>query len=922
MTTITLARPCREGRTVTISWSVRPTSSLYRATEFELVFPSCIDLDGVPDEIWWRVALLCLHTQWPLLRPCRVVLPVRLTPGERELWARLCDSLLATLEAHSGGTDFARRLDLAESGPQLETPDLGCRPERAVACFSGGRDSLTQTSLLQELGIRPLLVTVVSDREGSIEHRSAYRDEVMREIVRRRGLELVEVTSTLRGSWDNGFAAARYGISVTELTDTFLYFAAALAVAAATGAGRVFLASENELQETRQIGGRIVQHKHCAYSTATQRALSALLVPLGISYGGLTSPLRQFQVQRLLNKRYGDVADLQYSCWSMASDERACSRCGECRVNAFNLIADGCAPAEIGIDLVPLLQAHAGWRPRSEEADARLPNSRWQFDMQMVRCLEVATPARVQGLIERDGPLSQEGAAALAGYTQMRSAALAGGVEPEPGYRPGFLSLIDASLRSGVEAIFDDQFEREAEARHADAVARVWSLADWISAPLADPRLAWRPFRRPVAAGGHVRHPAAHQSLRPRPPDPAIYDEVDLAAIADLLPEPEPALRGAELDRIPVASARLAGNELRYVTECVRSGWISSAGAFVKRFESAFAQAAGCSYGVACTSGTTALHLALASAGIGPGDEVIVPAFTMIASANAVGYVGATPVLVDTDERTWNLDLELVRDLIGPRTRAILIVHTYGRLVDTDALGRLAQDNGLAVIEDAAEAHGAEFRGRRAGSLGTVAAFSFYGNKILTTGEGGMVTTNDPAIAAVARELRDHAFSPDRHFWHRYRGYNYRMTNLQAAVGLAQLERLDDLVDRRNRTDRLYREALEQTPGLELAPVEAGSRDAHWMFGALVGPDFGITRDELRRRLADCGIETRTFFVPIHLQPAYRKSQGGRRFPVAERLGRDGLYLPSGPEIGEREVARVSKAIAQARTTEPAVGNP
>jgi perosamine synthetase len=908
--TIRIAPPVRDGQTVRFDWTVAPHSELYRGTEFDLTFPPTVDLDRVPEAIWWRIALLCLHTQWPLLRPCRIILPVRLAPGEREFWSRLCDAALATLEAYNGGRDFARGWDIVESGSPFEVADLGTDEDLAVACFSGGRDSLTQASLLQELGVTPLLVTVTSSREGSIEHESDRRQEVMREIVARRGVELVEVTSTLRGCWENGFVGARYGIAVSELTDTSLYLAAALAVATARGAGRIFLASENELAQTARVEGRIVQHKHFMYSSITQRALSALLAPHGIAYGGATLALAQFQVQRLLNRRYLDVSDLQYSCWSMAAGEAACSRCDECRINAFNRIADGGAPVEIGIDLVTLLHAHSGWRPRRDEAHASLPRSRWQFDNQMLRALQVATPERIRELIERDGLLTDDARTALDGYELMRTAALEGGFDAEPGYRPGFLALaderlIDARMRVALEAIFDAHFTREPPADYAAALARAVTLADWIAAPLDRPELGWR------APAGRTAS-AAVGSLLPAPPEPAVYGTAELAAISDLLPAPEPPLANGAQPPLRVSATRLAGNELRYVTECVQSSWISSAGSFIPRFEAAFAEVAGCRYAVSCSSGTTALHLAMAAAGLGPGDEVIVPTFTMIASVNAVGYVGATPVLVDTDKRTWNLDLERVADLIGPRTRAIVIVHTYGHPVDADAVARLAHDNGLAVIEDAAEAHGAEWRGRRAGSLGSVGTFSFYGNKILTTGEGGMVTTDDAGIASLARELRDHGFSAERHFWHRYRAFNFRMTNMQAAVGLAQVERLEDLVGRRRRMDCLYRDALGSIPGLELGPTEPEALDANWMFGCVIGPEFGIGRDELRGRLADDGIETRTFFVPIHIQPAYREAQRGRRFPVAERLGRDGLYLPSGPDIGEAEVTRVSEAISRA----------
>jgi perosamine synthetase len=354
-----------------------------------------------------------------------------------------------------------------------------------------------------------------------------------------------------------------------------------------------------------------------------------------------------------------------------------------------------------------------------------------------------------------------------------------------------------------------------------------------------------------------------------------------------------------------------------YVEQCLQTNWISSAGGFVRRFEAEFAHAVGCAFGVACSSGTTALHLALAAAGIGPGDEVIVPAFTMIASANACDYVGATAVLVDTDPATWNLDLQQVRERIGPRTRAILVVHTYGQPADMEAVTALAEANALVVIEDAAEAHGAEDGGRRVGSLGDVAAFSFYGNKIITTGEGGMVTTNDPDIAAIARELRDHAFSPERHFWHRFRAFNYRMGNLQAAIGVAQVERLDDLVAARRAHAARYRDLLADVPGLEFPPDDPQRPSVHWVHGLVFGPEFGTSRDEVRGRLAAGGIETRTFFVPLHLQPAYRADHAGRRHPVAERLGATGLYLPSSPSLSGEDLERVARAVRAAATSAP-----
>ncbi|HEY8001685.1 MAG TPA: DegT/DnrJ/EryC1/StrS family aminotransferase [Solirubrobacterales bacterium] len=395
----------------------------------------------------------------------------------------------------------------------------------------------------------------------------------------------------------------------------------------------------------------------------------------------------------------------------------------------------------------------------------------------------------------------------------------------------------------------------------------------------------------------------------------------ELESIRHLIPDPEPTLVApSAIDGEPVPEGTLYvseplldGNEARYLAECVSGNWISSAGGFVTRFEREFATAMGCEHGVACSSGTAALHLALAAAGIAAGDEVMLPAFTMISTANAVRYLGAEPVLIDSEPETGNLDVELLAAKLGPRTRAIVPVHIYGHPVEMGPLREFAERNGLAVIEDAAEAHGATYGGEPAGSLGEVAAFSFYANKIITTGEGGMVTTNDGAIAARARELRDLSFSHERHFWHRSVAFNYRMSNLQAAVGVAQTERLTELVDARRENRRRYAEGLAGIPGIGLPVERPGVRNVFWMFALTIGDEFGCSRDELRRRLAARGIETRTFFVPIHLQPAYFHRHRGQSYPVAEELGRTGLYLPSGSGLTEPEIAYVVREVARAR---------
>jgi perosamine synthetase len=311
----------------------------------------------------------------------------------------------------------------------------------------------------------------------------------------------------------------------------------------------------------------------------------------------------------------------------------------------------------------------------------------------------------------------------------------------------------------------------------------------------------------------------------------------------------------------------------------------------------------------------------LRAAGIGPGHEVIIPTFSMVATANAVHHSGAKVVMVDTDLTTWNMDLAAVRRSIGPRTRAILAMHTYGQPVDMDALRVVADDNSLLLLEDAAEAHGATCRGRRAGALGDAAAFSLYGNKIITSGEGGVITTDDDAIAAAARDLRSHSFSEDRHFWHGRRAFNFRMSNLQAAVALAQLDRIDDFLERRRKLARMYREQLGAIPGISMQPPQDGFESANWMFGIVLSDDFACSRDELRELLAAASVETRTFFVPLHIQPAYIEEFAGRRHPGAEKLGRDGLYLPSALWLTEEDVARVAAVIANAAAGDRAHSN-
>ena len=895
---IRLMPPRVEGQMVTFEWTTEPATSLYRRSDFMLEFPPEIDPAQVPASLWWRIALICLHPTWVLLGPCRVVLGTQLAPGEREFWLRLCDAATWSLEGRIGGHNTARRVDLVESGdctaPLAPGPDRGL----TAACFSGGRDSLASLGLLQELGERTLLVTTTSPRDDLPDHEGNRRAAAMREVVRRRQVELVEVGSNLRAALDNDYAGERYAVAVTELVDCLLYFGAALAVAAARGARRIVLASEADVQGTARYEGMVVQHQHFMYSAVTQRALQSLLGPTGIRYGSLTYHLRQFQVQRILAHRYPDLRDLQSSCWSMAEGELACSACKECAGIAFNLMADGLSPGLAGIDPGRLVETPDAWLPGRAAVSRAVSGLAFQGGArdQLLRCIDALTPDRMRPFV--DGR-------AVDRYAALRDEALANGGAPvpEPGYASAFLDLADERLRPGLERIADEHFERESGGADAASLRRTVALSEWIAAPLRDPGLDRR--------RGHHEHAVA--SVRPRAHVPAPPDAAGLGGLDHLVPAPEPALGAGAGGRVlRVADTELAGNERRYLNECLDANYISSTGTFVGRFEDAFAAASGCAHGVACSSGATALQLAYAATGIGPGHEVIMPAFTMVATANAASHLGATPVFVDSDAATWNLDTDRVAEAIGPRTRAIVAVHTYGQPVDPAPLRELADRNGLVLIEDAAQAHGGRANGRPIGSLGTAAAFSFYGNKILTTGEGGMVTTNDSHVAAYARELRDHGFAPGRHFWHRLRAFNFRMSNLQAAVGLAQTERLEELVAARRRTAARYVAALVDVPGLERPPVNPGLESLHWMFCVLVGVEFGCSRDALRARLAAEGIETRGFFVPLHLQPAYVGEHRGRRFPVAEDLGRRGLYLPSGPSMSEDDVAYVADAIRRA----------
>jgi perosamine synthetase len=361
---------------------------------------------------------------------------------------------------------------------------------------------------------------------------------------------------------------------------------------------------------------------------------------------------------------------------------------------------------------------------------------------------------------------------------------------------------------------------------------------------------------------------------------------------------------------IPVAAPVLGDKELEYVTDCIRSGWVSSLGEYVRRFEREFAAYCGARYGVATHNGTVALHLALAALGIGPGDEVIAPTLTFVATGNAVAYTGATPIFVDSEPTTWNMDVAAVAQAITPRTRAIIAVHLYGHPADMDPLRVLTDEHGLTLIEDAAEAHGARYKGRRTGSLGDVAVFSFYGNKIITTGEGGMIVTDDAALVERCYFLENQAKSKENPYWHAEIGYNYRMTNIQAALGVAQLERIDEFIAARLRTAARYDERLAAVPGITRPPRAEWADNVYWMYTVLVEDEFGLDRDTLMACLRQRGIETRPVFYPLHRLPMYDR---GQQLPVAEAIARKGLNLPSGSALTPAQVDAICDALIEAR---------
>lgn len=363
-------------------------------------------------------------------------------------------------------------------------------------------------------------------------------------------------------------------------------------------------------------------------------------------------------------------------------------------------------------------------------------------------------------------------------------------------------------------------------------------------------------------------------------------------------------------DKIFIYEPELGEEELQNVTEAVKSTWISSKGKFITQFEELFSRRMDTKYGVATSNGTVSLHLAMAAMGIGPGDEVIVPTLTFIASANTVKYTGAKPVFVDSHKEYWCIDPDKIEKKITKKTKAIMPVHLYGHPCDMDPIMEIAQKHDLYVIEDAAEAHGAMYKGKPVGSFGDIASFSFFGNKIITTGEGGMCITNNQELNEKMRILRDHGMDPKRRYWYDVIGYNYRMTNMQAAIGVAQMSRFEDVLRRKRIIADTYSEMLDglaKSDHVVLPKQMSWARCVYWMYCILLKKKSKVSRDELINLLAGRNIESRPTFYPLHTMPPYKQS---RKYPVAEKIGRTGISLPSGPSLTKQQIETVIGAIS------------
>jgi perosamine synthetase len=372
---------------------------------------------------------------------------------------------------------------------------------------------------------------------------------------------------------------------------------------------------------------------------------------------------------------------------------------------------------------------------------------------------------------------------------------------------------------------------------------------------------------------------------------------------------------------IPVNEPLLDGKEKEKLIECIDTGWISSGGPFVEEFEKQFGKFLGLSPGVAVCNGTAALETALYALEIGPGDEVIMPSFTIISCAVAALRLGAMPILVDIEPETWTMDISLVEEKITARTKAIMAVHIYGHPVEMDRLLQIGQKYGVSILEDAAEVHGAEYyseylggRWLRCGSIGDIASFSFYGNKIVTTGEGGMIVSSDPKLLSRARSYRNLCFESGKRFYHTDLGYNFRMTNLQAAVGVAQMERIEEFIEIKRQLGDHYRNRINDIPGLRFQIEKSWAKSVYWMYSVELDPALGLDAETVMKRLSEHKVATRPFFLGLHRQPALREKGLvlTDRYPNTDRASKYGFYLPSGMTLTEDKIQVVCDNLRKA----------
>lgn len=494
MRTIVIEEPEVGAASVTFRWRVTPASGLYVRESFDLRLPGGPSPLDVPADVWWTVALICLHNHWPLLRPCRVELPVELPPGERELWLRMLDAAVETLELTKGGDDLERTIEIHDRGPRLE-PVRASGGDAVALAFSAGKDSLAHLGLLLELGERPLAVTATSPMPYLLDHAAPLRRTAIETVAAHPAVEHVEVRSNLRECWDNSFPRTLgYEVAVNELTDTMLYLCAAFVVAWARGGGHALLASEAEVQTLSLRDGRVIQHPHFMYSAITQRSLDALLARRGVRHGSLTYPLRARQVRELLWRRYPELRRFQYSCWRHGPGESACSACTDCLTTMLTALEAGVAPTRMGIDVPKLLERMADWEPAgaADDEPQALPGEEVRRALHMALVRQFAS-LRTRGFavrLARAEPrllLRRDRLELMRRYNYLRGrlAPLASG-SIGPGYRHAYLALVDERWRRSLEQLFDSQFERASGTADAADLAAAQALIERITAPLEE----------------------------------------------------------------------------------------------------------------------------------------------------------------------------------------------------------------------------------------------------------------------------------------------------------------------------------------------------------------------------------------------------------------------------------------------------